>query len=193
MAELDESIVQEASSRGEQLSPSALVALVEVHHSTELDRPGVDEELIFDYVDEVCRNNKLDPEAFADAVTQNRTESEDWTGEEAVYVVEDGRLSTFPKRWHDELRGETDLLRHLGVILSIVDSEEAFARGGQGPGVPNDVLVDSAAVLGGVSSQEASDEVERLRDEGYVYVAADQHPKAKVELTDSGKRALESR
>jgi hypothetical protein len=99
---------------------------------------------------------------------------------DAIYDVGDG-FSAFPARWHDELRGEEDVLRYVDVIDDdLSGGEKETATGATGDGVPQDLLLDAVSALGPFSRDGAKSEIERLREEGYVEELADQHPQARI-------------
>jgi hypothetical protein len=187
--DLSESVLEAAFDRGETLLVDDLIALAERADENADGAPGVTSDRLVAYVEELSRRGlAVDPDGVRTAVEERAVESETWVDADALYHVGDGRVSIYPRRWYDELAGETDLTRYVAVVLDDVgDSESAFAQGGAGPGVPERVLLSVAGVAGGLTRDEAKAELERLRDEGVVVEDADQHPNARVRLVDESE------
>ena len=190
MTDLNERVVEEAAKQGEKMLVDDLVDLIEridsdADRGVAIDRVAAYAEELNDRPSDVGRvHDPIDPEEVRSLIDDRATESPTWTETGALYEVAEGRVSVYPRNWHDELGGETDLRRYVEVIEEDAD-EDAFAGGGPGPGVPEQVLVDAAAVLSGMSAQDARSELERLRGEGVVSENVDQHPNPRVRLEES--------
>ncbi|WP_224269963.1 hypothetical protein [Haloprofundus salinisoli] len=184
MPELNEHVLEEAGDRGRTLLVSDLVGLIERYERS--DRPGVAPDRVVTYAEGLAADGaQIDPDSVPSAVEERRTESSSWDDNDALYTVDDGRVSTYPERWHESLRGESDVRRYLEVILDDVgDSADAFDVGGAGRGVPRSLLLSATAVLGELNPTEAKAQIQALRDEGVLAEDADQHPNARVAFAD---------
>ncbi|KTG09644.1 hypothetical protein AUR64_08340 [Haloprofundus marisrubri] len=180
MPELNEHVLREAGDRGRTLLVSDLVRLIERHEST--NRPGVDPERVVTYAESLEADGaRIDAGSVRGAIEERQTDSSSWIGEDALYAVGDGRVSTYPKQWHEALEGDEDVRRYLEVILDDVgDSENAFDRGGPGTGVPRSLLLDVTSVLGDLTPEETKAQIQALRGDGVLAEDADQHPDARV-------------
>lgn len=186
MAEINQQVVADARQRGETLTSRELLLLIERYHRT--TGPGVDRELIDAYDDAVA-----DDEAIPFTEGQFREEvdhhlgDEDWAGTDTFYPVGEDRISAFPAEWHDTLEDSTDLRAYVDVIEeSMADADTAADApgGGLGTGVPEELLIDAAAAIGGLDRETAKDRLERHRNDGELVQDADQHPDARVYLSE---------
>ena len=187
MSELNEHVLEEAGSRGDKLIVNDLVVLIERYDGR--DEPGVAVDRVVEYAERLAAQNApVQPEKVPAAIDERRSTAETWQADAAatgtwfgsgsLYELDEGRVSVFPRRWHEELTGETDLKRYLDVVgTSVADDGTA-----EGQSVPEAVLLNAATVLGGLSWQAAKSQLETLRDEGVVNQPADQHPYAQVEF-----------
>jgi len=188
MADVDETVLDEAGHEGESMSPVDLVALVE-HHSGET--PGVDRETLAAYANalEARGDYDFDADRFLDRVDDRVIDTESWSGMEQFYALGDGRISKYPAEWHDRLGGSTDAAAYVRVITDRApDFAEFTDREGVAPAVAKDDLIDVIEVVGGVDRETAAGAIERARDDGRVGEYADQHPQTGVYATDRGDR-----
>lgn len=197
MVETSEQVLEEARQRGEKLLTRQFVSLIERHHPNE---QGVSRELLEAYDEEIANDDIVPFEAgeVTSAVENRSVEEETWVDDEAVYVIGDGRVSVFPARWHDELGETTDLRAYVSVIEDVIgdadpDADEpqggtgASVGGGVGSGVPEQLLLDAAAVIGGIEREAAKDQLEERRNNGELVQDADQHPEARVLLSEEAE------
>ncbi|WP_101295665.1 hypothetical protein [Halegenticoccus soli] len=184
MADLNDRVLDEAEGRGEAFSVENLITLVERHEAD--PEPGVPADRLREYAEHLeGHGGPMSVDQVDAALELHRTDAESWQGPDALYEVGDGRVSLYPASWYDRLEGETDPARYLEVILEDVDdSRSAFATGGAGKGVPENVLLNVATVIGGVSWRDAAAELQALGDEGIVVADAEQHPNARIRLTE---------
>ncbi|WP_224447579.1 hypothetical protein [Haloprofundus salilacus] len=180
MPELNEHVLEEAGDRGRTLLVSDLIGLVELYEQS--DRPGADPERVVTYAEALAEEGaRIDAGSVPSAIEERLTDATSWVGDDVLYTVGDGRVSTFPQRWHEQLEGENDIRGYLKVILDDVgESEEAFDEGGAGTGVPRSLLFGVTAALGELNPTEAKAQIQALRDEGVLTEDADQHPNARV-------------
>jgi hypothetical protein len=180
MPELNETVLEEAGDRGRTLLVSDLVGLIERHEDD--GSPGTTTERVVTYAETLSeRGARIDAEAVPSAIEERRTESTSWVGDETLYNVGDGRVSAYPKQWHENLRGEDEVTQYLEVILDDVgDSEDAFNKGGPGTGVPRSLLLSVTSVLGDLTPTDTKAQIQALRQEGVLNEDADQHPDARV-------------
>lgn len=185
-AEPREEVVEQASNQGNSMDLRDLLGFVERHHREE---PGVDPALLERYIEATAEaTTTVDGEAFELELEEHRTDAQSWVGPDAVYELDDGRLSAFPRLWHDKLDGETDLATTLAVIRADVeDTNEAFDVGGAGYGVPATVLLETVATLGGGEYTQAEMKLKELENEGVFEVDAGQHPQARVQFSDDAR------
>ncbi|WP_435360907.1 hypothetical protein [Haloarchaeobius sp. DFWS5] len=188
MVTLQQPVIEEAAERGRSLLARELVTMVERRHDTE--RPGITRETLHAYVtavrDEMAGGPDVpfDPNEFEELVEERLNSDESWVGD-GYYRVGDGRVSVFPKQWHERLGGETDVRLYVEVLTAGRGDDDArTSMGGAGRGVPQDFLLDAMAVIGGVDPDEAQARIERLRAEGVLAEDADQHPNPHVRLAE---------
>ncbi|XVH30571.1 hypothetical protein ACNS7O_09185 [Haloferacaceae archaeon DSL9] len=189
MADVNEHVIEEAGSRGETLLATDLIRLIERYDTG----PGVPQPRLNDYV-EFLGDNGFDEETLRSGLDQRVTDSRSWTDEESIYELENGDISAYPQRWHDELAGVNDIASYVAVMTTDPEnSEDAYQSGGIGEGVPEGVLVKAATVFGDYDYDLAKGELDKLRKEGYLGADADQHPSARILLTEKGRETLEER
>lgn len=194
MVETSEQVLEEARQRGEKLLTRDFVSLIERHH---LNEQGVSREML-DAYDEAIANDDMVPfEAgeVTSAVENRSVDEETWVDDEALYWIGNDRVSIFPARWHDELSETTDLRAYVDVIGDVIggsdpDTDEpqggmgTSVGGGVGSGVPEQLLLDAASVIGGAERESAKDQLEERRNNGELVQDADQHPEARVYLSE---------
>jgi hypothetical protein len=192
MSEFNEHVLEEAGSRGEKLVIDDLVLLIERYDGN--DGPGVTIDRVEAYAERLAAQDApIKPDKIRPAIEERLTDAEGWSADAAasgtwfgsgtLYEVGDGRVSTLPPRWHEELTGETDLTRYLEVILADTDGGD-FDSGGTDSGVPETLLVNAATVLGGLAPGQAREQLADLNERGVVTESADQHPNARIHLAD---------
>ncbi|GAA0652979.1 hypothetical protein [Salarchaeum japonicum] len=152
MATVDDDVLVEAASLGGNLGAVGLVALLERAH--EADAPGVSRAVVDAYVSEL--GDSMDADALRSEVGERLTNSPRWVTEGALYEVANGRVSRFPREWHDELDAGSGLVAFVRVLGADRDGE----------GVPLELLVAAAATLGGRGEAETRDAVESLTADG---------------------------
>jgi hypothetical protein len=185
-SDLSERVLEEAADRGETLLVEDLVLLSERFDRGTEGTAGVAVERLEAYAEELSKSGRLvDPDGVRESIDDRAVESDSWKDPDAIYHVGDDRVSVYPPTWYEAFGGETDLVRMIEAISDDVgDTSEAFERGGAGGGVPQQILTEAAAAVGGLSRQEARGELDRLGDEGKIVETASQHPHAAVRLAD---------
>lgn len=191
MADTDIGVIDEvvaaAADRGDNLVVTELVSLVERHDPVAIESNafGVSTDRVLAYAEALPEGGDEVTTDDVRAAAADATASESWVGGETLYATAEGHVSVFPRGWHEALAGEDDVRRFVETILAEVDdSETAFGEaGGRGVGVPENVLLNAATVLGTPTWEEAKAQLESLRDEGVVAERLDQHPDARVALT----------
>lgn len=184
--DLHETVLEEAGNRGPAMRLRDLVSLVERHHE---GGPGVDTGLLERYVRALDEHGgPVEAAGFEERLSAARTDSPSWTGPDAVYAVDEGRVSAVPPEWHEGLDDESALVDYLAVIRDdVADTNAAFDVGGAGYGVPASVLTEAAAVIDGADVERTRAAIDRLRREDVFAVDADQHPHARVRFTDESR------
>lgn len=195
MVETNEQVLEEARQRGETLLTREFVALIERHH---LHEQGVSREMLEAY-DEAIGNDDVIPFEVGEvtsAVENRSLDEETWVDDEALYTIGNDRVSVFPARWHEKLGDTTDLRAYVSVIEDAIegdadpDSEEpqggmgSSVGGGLGSGVPEQVLLDAVAIISGTDRETVKDQLEERRTNGELVQDADQHPEARVYLSE---------
>lgn len=180
MVELNDRVLDEFGHRGDSLIAEEFLSLIERHHPT--DGPGVDRSLVRAYAEALDERgmSQLESDEIEAELDRKTVESTTWAGD-GVYEVGDGRLSNYPATWHDRLGGSTDIVE---FVEELTDVDPPIGQTGAGGGVPEDVLIDIVAVVGGLDREEAKARLEELRRDGPLVEDADQHPQAGVRLEE---------
>lgn len=183
MTDINENVVTEAVQQGESLLAEDFVELIERHHPHE--QPGVSRETIDQYTDALAVRDETDFDAdgFTETLDSRLTDAETWQGHDALYALNDDRVSTYPANWHEALGGSTDVREYIRFLLE-AENFENLESGGAGYGVPQKTLLDIVAVVGRTDREAAKARLEELRDSGEVIEDADQHPDARVRLAE---------
>lgn len=187
MVDTNQQVIEEARQRGETLTSRELLLLIEQYHRPR--GPGVDRELLEAYDAEVARDDVIPYQEgqLLETVERHLGDDESWVDEETYYPVGDGRVSAFPAAWHEELGDTTDLRAYVDVIGNAMggsDTDSDSQRGGMGTGVPEGLLLEAARAVGGLDRETAKSRLEERRDAGELVQDADQHPDARVHLSE---------
>jgi hypothetical protein len=179
MVELNDHIIDEFGHRGSSMLAGEFLSLIERHHPT--DGPGAEWDVVEAYANALDREgvSQLNSNDMLDPLEEKRRESGTWIDEDVVYELGDGSVSTYPADWHDRLGGERDIVE---FVEALTDVDESIGRSGQGPGVPENFLLNVAAIVGGLDRSEAKAQLEDQRRDGPIAEDADQHPDARVRL-----------
>jgi hypothetical protein len=175
--ELDDAVLEEAGSRGDQLLVGKLVTLAEKHHDD--PEPGVPRSLVEAYVDALDEDS-VDAERMRDNLDAHLSDDLEAPNEAAVYDVADARVSGYPAAWHERLDPDDSLADYVAVMTATTDPPKSGASGG----VAKDDLLAAATVLSGRSREDARAELQDLRGDGVLVADADQHPRAGVSLAE---------
>ncbi|QLG28627.1 hypothetical protein HUG10_14205 [Halorarum halophilum] len=185
MVELDEDVLEELQHGGRSLLIEDVVSIIERNHLD--DRPGVSRETLEAYADalEADPDQQFDMETFHEELDSRLTDSDTWVDDDRLYRVGDDRISSYPATWHDRLGGKTDVRTYVVFLQDEApEFKEDVGRGGAGPGIPQDQLLDVVSVVGRIERQEARAVLQDLHDRGELVEDADQHPDAGVMLGD---------
>ncbi|SFF90676.1 hypothetical protein SAMN04488063_0740 [Halopelagius inordinatus] len=187
-SDLSDTVLDEIAGHRETILVGDIVVLAEQYDEAYARETGVPADRLVAYVEELARNGySLDPDGVREGLDRKAVDSRSFAGTDALYWVGEDRVSAFPARWHEELDGETDLVRYVEVMLDdIDDSESAFDHGGAGSGIPVPDLVNAVNAMTDLSREQISSEINRLRDEGVFEEDTDQHPDARVRLAGQG-------
>ncbi|RDI71295.1 hypothetical protein [Halopelagius longus] len=188
--DLSETVLDEVAGHRETVLVGDIVVLVEQYDEAYADERGVPVDRLVAYVENLARNGyDFDPDGVREGLDGKAVDSDTFAGTDAVYWVGEDRVSAFPPRWHDELDGETDVVRYVEVMLAdIDDSESAFDHGGAGSGIPVPDLVNAVNAMSDMTREQVSSEINRLHDEGVFEEDTEQHPEARVRLVGQGDR-----
>lgn len=185
MADLDDTVLDVATDRGESLLPKDLIVYAERYDDEATG--GISLDRLEAYADYVSQEHAqvFDADDVDAMVERHLTDAERWAGPDAIYEV-DGKYSAFPPLWHEELGGEDDLQRYVEFISEdLASGDEGAGTGAAGRGVPQPILLDAAEALGPFSRSSARAELEQLLEDGAVEEFADQHPDARVRPADT--------
>lgn len=178
MVELSDELVTEV--KRESTTTDDLLGLVERHHD---ETQGVRKEVIRAYADrlEDERDYAFDAEGFLAEVDDRLTDSEEWVADDALYELDEERMSRYPARWHEELGGSTD---PTGYVEYLQTEEPEYPSGSPDTdrGVPKRELEDIMSIVGRVTLAEARDAIETQRKQGGIEEDSDQHRNAGVYL-----------
>ena len=193
MVETDERIIAEAADRGETLVVDELVRLIEQYHPH--DQPGIARETLEAYARrmEETTEHEFNAEEFLETIDERLEDGDSEYTTDAFYRLDDDRVSSYPARWHDELGGVTDLREHVRFLGALDPEGRSGADlGGAGGGVPEQVLLDAASIIGRIDPDAAKARLEDLRDSGDLVEGADQHPNARVHLAENTENLRDS-
>ncbi|ADJ15982.1 hypothetical protein [Halalkalicoccus jeotgali] len=187
MAEPNQQALAEARQYGGTLTSSELLRIIEHHHRS--DGRGLDRETLAAYDRAVAEDDSLPFKEgqLRSSIEDTLSTGEGWHDAEAYYRVGDDRVSLFPQRWHDRLGDSDDVREYVAVIeddTASTDTEPDAPKGGIGTGVPEPLLLDAISVIDGADRDTAKDRLERHRRDGGLVQDADQHPEARVYLTE---------
>lgn len=190
MTDPSEQVLEEARQHGETLTGRELVRMIERFHRPE--GPGITRETLEAYDRAVAADDALPfvEGQLTSTVEDDLSEGEQWHDADAYYALGDGRVSLFPRAWHERLADSTDLREYVAVIEDDTASEATepdVPQGGVGTGVPEQLLLDAIVVIDGVERGEAKERLERDRRDGKLVQDADQHPDARVSLPDEAE------
>jgi hypothetical protein len=192
VTEINERIVAEADDRGESLLVDEFLTLIEQYHPHE--HPGITWGTLEAYTDAMAGTDyghSHDMEGVLDAVDDRLTDGEYRT--DAFYRVGDDRVSVYPASWHDELGGEIDLREYVGFFTNLdLDDENGAELGANGGGVPEQLLVEVAGIVGRADPDTVKSRLEDLREQHELVEGADQHPNARVRLPENADNLRDS-
>lgn len=187
VTEINERIVAEADDRGESLLVDEFLTLIEQYHPH--DRPGIAWETLEAYTEAMAGTDyghSYDMEGVLDAVDERLTDGEYRT--DAFY-----RVSVYPESWHDGLGGETDLREYVRFLTGLdLDAENGAELGANGGGVPEQLLLEVAGIVGRTDPDTVKSRLEDLREQHELVEGADQHPNARVRLPENADNLRDS-
>ena len=181
MVELDDAVTDEIDHRGDSLVVDRLLPLVERGHDD--GRPGIERELFETYLDYAAEPEYVDADAVERQIDSRLAAADEWVDDRTVYDLGDGRISALPPRWHELLAGETDLVRYVECIADATGGSGSTV-GGAGRGVPKQLLIEAATILGGLDREEVRKRLQAARTDGDLVADADQHPDARIRLPE---------
>lgn len=190
MTDTSEQVLEEARQHGETLTARELVRMIERFHRPE--GPGITHETVQAY-DEAIAADAVLPFAegqLTSSIEEKLSDGERWHDPEAYYALDDDRISIFPKAWHDRLVDTDDIREYVAVIEDDTTSEATESKapgGGIGTGVPEQLLLNAIIVIDGVERETAKTRLESDRRDGGLVQDADQHPDARVYLSEDAE------
>lgn len=177
MVELNDRVLDEFGHRGDSMTARELLELVERHHPT--DGPGVDWTVVEAYANALDEEglSELDGEVIVERLESERVESDTWVDTDTIYDLGGGRVSLFPATWHERVGGSDDVVEFVDFLA---DRDATIGQAGAGEGVPEQLLLDAVALVGGLDRETAKSRLEDLRRDGPLVEDADQHPNPRV-------------
>jgi hypothetical protein len=194
VTDINERILTEADDRGGSLLADDFVRLVEQYHPH--DRPGIAWDTLEAYTEalegtDFGHTHEMD--GFLDAVDEHLVDGDSKYTTDVLYRLDDDRVSVYPAHWHDELGGATDLREYVRFLAAIdPDGESGADLGGSGRGVPEQVLLDAAGIIGRTDPETVKSRLEDLRQQGDLVERADQHPNARIRLPENADNFRDS-
>lgn len=177
MASTDEELISELESQRETLMLDEAVRLVEEHHRD--TGTGIERELFEAYLDEMS----FQYEGFPSSLDEILSDGDSWQGGGHVYELSGDRLSYYPPRWHAELRDTPDLREYLRVMgTDAVKTEGGNREAVTEDGVLKEMLLDSAVAIGGMTREDARDQIKELKAEDEIQEYPAQHANPWVQL-----------
>jgi hypothetical protein len=194
VTDINERIIAEADDRGGSLLVDEFLTLIEQYHPH--DRPGIAWETLEAYT-EAMESSDFGREhgmgGFLDTVDDRLIDGDSKYTVDAFYHLDDDRVSLYPAHWHDELADATDLREYVRFLAAIdPDGESGADLGGNGRGVPEQVLLETAGIIGRTDPQAVNEQLEDLRQRGDLVERADQHPNARVRLPENADNFRDS-
>ena len=178
-------VIEQAEREGESLLVGDLLLYIERYDGDE--RPGASDAQLDAYVEALAEKNFFarGPSNVREQIERRTDDSETWVEEDTFYRVGTDRVSNFPKRWHEQLGPEDDLRAFVRVMAEDIEtSPHGTDRGGQGRGVPEQLLLDAATVLADYERGDAKTELEELRDRDELVMDADMNREGRVQLQE---------
>ena len=175
MAELREEVVTQLEKHQETLRFDEFVRLIETHHRT--DGPGVDRETIAAYADAVYFD--VDMSALDDRLT----DSEQWEAGGHLYEIGEGRISNYPREWHDTLGGTEDVKDIIETIQTdVTEPEGVMQEAVTEEGVPEQKVIRVAKAVADLDEETVRDEIKHLRqnDEIEEFASQGRNPRIQV-------------
>ncbi|NHN59105.1 MULTISPECIES: hypothetical protein [Halorussus] len=175
MAEPNEEVITQLEKHQETMQLDEYVRLIETHHRT--DGPGVDRETLEAYADAVYFD--VDWEAFEDRLT----DSDDWEPGRRLYEIGDGRVSNYPRAWHETFAGTDDVRGIIETIESdVTEPEGKMQEAVTDEGVPQRKVVRVAKAVADLDEQEVRDRIKHLRknDEIEEFASQNRNPRMRV-------------
>ncbi|WP_115863615.1 hypothetical protein [Halorussus litoreus] len=160
MADVREDALDQIESH-ESLLLQDFVRYVEEHHHDE--PPGVDPDLLAAYAEAATFD--VDMSAMDDRVV----DSDEWQPGEKLYDLGDGRISTYPRSWHEAFSDLDDLLDLVLVIESqVTEPEGSQFEAVTEEGVPQVKLARVAKVVAGIEQEAVEHRLGELSDAGEI-------------------------
>lgn len=190
MAEVNDAVVEEILQDSQNLLLREVITLIEREHPDAAATPGITRETLTAYAQEFGEDTAFPagPEEFRASIDDRLTDSETWMDDDALYALNDDRVSVYPSRWHDAFGGDVDIPLFLEFLQDEATVNDDFNSGGAGSGMPEDKLIEIVSVVGRTDPETVKTRIETLRDEGVVAEDADQHPDARVQLRERDDR-----
>ncbi|MFC4450493.1 hypothetical protein [Halorussus aquaticus] len=176
MTEVREDVVAELDHESEVMTLREFVRVIETHHANE--GRGVPRELVEEYADAVRYDVDLD------SLDDRTTDSDEWREGGRFYDLGEGRISIYPRDWHETM-ASTDDIRD---VVEIIQREVTAAEGdmweavSEERGVPEEKVFHVGEVVAGIDRDDARDRIKELRKNGEIEEFASQHRNPTIKL-----------
>lgn len=177
MVSTDEELVSELESQRKTLMLDEAVRFVEqAHRETGV---GVERERFEAYLDAMTYGRDAFPSSFEERLT----DAESWQGGGRIYELRGDRVSYYPPRWHEELRETPDLREYLRVMgTDAMKTEGGDREAVTDDGVLKEMVLDAAVAIGGMTREDARNQLTELKAEDEVREYPAQHANPWVQL-----------
>lgn len=177
MVSTDEAVVSELESQRQTLMLDGAVRLVEQEHPDV--GAGVERERFEAYLDAMTYGR----DAFPSSLEEILVDADLWQGGGHVYRLADDRVSYYPPRWHAELRETPDLREYVRVMgADAMETEGGDREAVTDDGVLKEMVLDAAVAIGGMTQEDARDQLKELKAEDEVREYPAQHANPWVQL-----------
>ena len=176
MGNVREDVLEDVESHSETLDLADFVRLIE--EQTHEAEPGVSRETLADYAEAAYFDVDLDQ------LDDHVTDSEGWAPGDRLYEVRDGRVSAYPRNWHEAFGGLDDFRDLIAVIQSeVTESEGSMYESVTEKGIPEEKLLRVAKVTEGIDRDASRERLEDLRHRGEIegYASQNKNPTVRLE------------
>jgi len=175
MTDLEEEVVTQLEKHEETMQLDEFVRRIETHHRT--DGPGVARETVEAYADAVYFDVDLS------AIDDRLTDSDHWEAGKHLYEVRDGRISDYPREWHETLGGTDDIRDIIETIeREVTEPEGKMQESVTDEGIPEQKIYRVGKAVADIDESDARDQIKRLRKDDEIEEFASQSRNPRLRL-----------